>query len=106
MGKQAAQRFKQGWREVSGFIDTSMFNYSMPANVAFGTNFAQMNGAVGYEIQQKQDSINEEQLRNILKETQPQGDLILNVDGDTLAKINLKQLNRLSQKSGKLALQV
>ena len=106
MGKQAAEKFKQGWKEITGLVDTSMINYTLPQSTLIDPTMLQMSNAYGNNMQGKQNGITEEQLRNVLKETYPDGDVILNVDGDSFAKISRKQLNGLSQKSGNLALQV
>jgi hypothetical protein len=69
MGKQAAQRFKQGWKEITGLVDTSMINYTLPQSTLIDPTMVQMSNAYGNNMQGKQNGITEEQLRNVLKET-------------------------------------
>lgn len=111
IGKKSGESYIKGWHEaidqqmkyVLDFFDSS--NYTTSPNLAFNNN-SKVDKNNGLIINSKQEQLSAEQLRAILKETQPDGDVILNVDGDTFGKIARKELNRLSQKSGNLRLSI
>lgn len=108
LAQSAAQKFSDTFAEFFKNADLfdSIFNMNVPSTILNASVNPNLNNPNLVPEKYHAPEITKDDVKDAIKEAMPDGDVILNVDGDSFARVSRKQLNILSQKSGNLALNV
>ena len=108
MGKTAGEKFKDAVTAVlnDANIFDNLLNMHLPDYVVNTSTGQHLVSGQNAYVKNTGNEITKDEIKSAIKESLPDGDVVLNINGDTFGKISRKQLNILSQKSGNLALSV
>lgn len=97
---------KEEIKKLNDYFDKAI-NFKLPDSITVNNNSYKSNSANSAQLSANTKSaITINDLRNLLEEMIPNGDVVLNVDGDTFGRISRKQLNAYAHQAGDIGLQV
>lgn len=97
---------KEEIKKLNDYFDKAI-NFKLPDSITVNNNSYKSNSANSSQLSANTKSaITINDLRNLLEEMIPNGDVVLNVDGDTFGRISRKQLNAYAHQTGDIGLQI